>query len=90
MLYAPGMQRIDDIRSLVASVDRPVNVLALPGTPSVAELAAIGVRRVSVGSGFARVALGATIDAARRVPRLRNLRLLERGRVGRAVTRRVP
>jgi len=65
VLYAPGMQGIDDLRSLVASVDLPVNVLALPGTPSVAELGAIGVRRVSVGSGFSRVALGATIDAAR-------------------------
>jgi 2-methylisocitrate lyase-like PEP mutase family enzyme len=65
VLYAPGLQGFDDIRSLVASVDLPVNVLALPGTPTVPELGAIGVRRISVGSGFSRVALGATIDAAR-------------------------
>jgi 2-methylisocitrate lyase-like PEP mutase family enzyme len=63
VLYAPGMQGADDIRSLVASVDLPVN--ALPGTPTVPELGAIGVRRVSVGSGFSAVALGATVDAAR-------------------------
>jgi 2-methylisocitrate lyase-like PEP mutase family enzyme len=49
----------------VSSVDLPVNVLALPNVPPVSELAAAGVRRVSVGSGFNRVALGATIDAAK-------------------------
>jgi len=65
VLYAPGMQGADDLRSLVASVDLPVNVLALPGTPTVAELGAIGVKRVSVGSGFSAVALGATVNAAR-------------------------
>jgi 2-methylisocitrate lyase-like PEP mutase family enzyme len=65
VLYAPGVQGLDDIRTLVSSVDRPVNVLALPGTGPVAELAAAGVRRVSVGGGFNSVALGATVEAAR-------------------------
>jgi 2-methylisocitrate lyase-like PEP mutase family enzyme len=65
VLYAPGLHDIDDIRTVVSSVDLPVNVLALPNVPPVAELAAAGVRRVSVGSGFNRVALGATVDAAR-------------------------
>jgi 2-methylisocitrate lyase-like PEP mutase family enzyme len=65
VLYAPGVQDLDDIRTLVASVDLPVNVLALPNTAPVSELAAAGVRRVSVGSGFTSVALGATIQAAR-------------------------
>jgi 2-methylisocitrate lyase-like PEP mutase family enzyme len=65
VLYAPGLQDIADIRTVTAAVDLPVNVLALPGTASVAELAAAGVARVSVGSGFSRVALGATVDAAR-------------------------
>jgi 2-methylisocitrate lyase-like PEP mutase family enzyme len=65
VLYAPGLHAIDDIRAVVASVDLPVNILALPGAPSVAELGAAGVRRVSVGSGFNMVALGATVDAAR-------------------------
>jgi len=49
----------------VTSVDRPVNVLALPGGPSVPELAAAGVRRVSVGGAFAYAAIGAVADAAR-------------------------
>jgi 2-methylisocitrate lyase-like PEP mutase family enzyme len=65
VLYAPGVQDLADIRRVVESVDQPVNVLALPGTAPVAELAAAGVRRVSVGSGFSNVALGATVQAAR-------------------------
>jgi 2-methylisocitrate lyase-like PEP mutase family enzyme len=65
VLYAPGVQDLADIRTLVGSVDLPVNVLALPGTAPVAELAAAGVRRISVGSGFNVVALGATVEAAR-------------------------
>jgi 2-methylisocitrate lyase-like PEP mutase family enzyme len=64
VLYAPGLTRLDDIRRLVSSVDRPVNVLALPGAPSVHELAAVGVRRVSVGGAFAFGALGAVVEAA--------------------------
>ena len=65
VLYAPGISDLDEIRTLVAAVDRPVNVLALPGLASVAELAAAGVKRVSVGSGFSNVALGAAINAAK-------------------------
>jgi 2-methylisocitrate lyase-like PEP mutase family enzyme len=65
VLYAPGLHAIDDIRAVVSSVDLPVNVLALPNVPPVPVLAAAGVRRVSVGSGFSMVALGATVDAAR-------------------------
>jgi 2-methylisocitrate lyase-like PEP mutase family enzyme len=64
VLYAPGVSGIDDIRSIVASVDRPINVLALPGAPTVDELAAAGVGRVSVGSAFALVAMGALAQAA--------------------------
>jgi 2-methylisocitrate lyase-like PEP mutase family enzyme len=45
-------------------VDRPVNVLALLGAPSVSELADAGVSRVSVGGAFAFAALGALVDAA--------------------------
>jgi 2-methylisocitrate lyase-like PEP mutase family enzyme len=65
VLYAPGLQSIDDIRSVVSAVDRPVNVLALPDGPSVAELAAAGVKRISVGGAFAYAALGAVVEAAR-------------------------
>ena len=64
VLYAPGLVELDDIRGVVRSVGKPVNVLALPNGPSVAELAGAGVRRVSVGGAFAFAALGAVVDAA--------------------------
>ena len=64
VLYAPRLIRIEDIRTVVSSVDRPVNVLALPGVPGVKELADAGVARISVGSGFANVAWGALLRAA--------------------------
>jgi 2-methylisocitrate lyase-like PEP mutase family enzyme len=64
VLYAPGLTDLEEIRHLVGSVDRPVNVLALPGAPPVAELEAAGVRRISVGGAFAYVALGAVVTAA--------------------------
>jgi 2-methylisocitrate lyase-like PEP mutase family enzyme len=64
VLYAPGLRDLAEIQTLVAEVQRPVNVLALPGAPSVAELAGAGVKRVSVGGAFAFAALGAVVEAA--------------------------
>jgi 2-methylisocitrate lyase-like PEP mutase family enzyme len=64
VLYAPGLIELADIRRVVESVGKPVNVLARPGVASVAELGAVGVRRVSVGGAFAFAALGALVEAA--------------------------
>jgi 2-methylisocitrate lyase-like PEP mutase family enzyme len=64
VLYAPGLTSLADIRQLVSSVDRPVNVLAMAGTPPVGKLAGVGVSRVSVGGALAFAALGALVDAA--------------------------
>jgi 2-methylisocitrate lyase-like PEP mutase family enzyme len=64
VLYAPGLTELEDIRQVVAAVDRPVNVLVRPGVPAVSELARAGVRRVSVGGAFAFAALGAVVQAA--------------------------
>jgi len=64
VLYAPGLTDLEDIRRVVSSLDRPVNVLARPGVPAVAELASVGVARISVGGGFAFAALGALLEAA--------------------------
>src|SRR5437588_244345 len=64
VLFAPGVLAVDDLRRLVAEVDRPVNVVAQPGCPAVAELAELGVRRVSVGGFFTFAALGAVVEAA--------------------------
>ncbi|MGH9298004.1 MAG: isocitrate lyase/PEP mutase family protein, partial [Acidimicrobiales bacterium] len=64
VLYAPGMKDLAEIRELVVSVGLPVNVLVRPGGPIVAELAEIGVRRISVGGAFAYAGFGALVEAA--------------------------
>jgi 2-methylisocitrate lyase-like PEP mutase family enzyme len=74
VLFAPGVRELDDIRELVSSVDRPVNVLVLPGMPSVSGLAEAGVSRISVGGAFAFAAFGAAAAAGRE--------LLEQGTYG--------
>lgn len=68
-LFAPGLTRPDDIRTVCASVGKPVNVImGLKGASlSVADLAALGVRRISVGSALSRAALGAFVRAAREI-----------------------
>ena len=65
VLYAPGLAELADIRRVVEEVEAPINALALRHGPAIAELAAIGVRRVSTGGGLARAAYGALISAAR-------------------------
>lgn len=65
VLYAPGLTSADQIRAIVSSVDRPVNVLVAPGSPTVAELAGLGVSRISVGGSFAFAAIAALVSAAR-------------------------
>jgi 2-methylisocitrate lyase-like PEP mutase family enzyme len=69
VLYAPGLPSLETIREVCASVSKPVNVvMGLKGaTYSVEELAAVGVKRISVGGAFARAALGALLRAAREV-----------------------
>jgi 2-methylisocitrate lyase-like PEP mutase family enzyme len=82
VLYAPGLTGLEDIRRLVASVDRPVNVLAMPGAPTVAELAAAGVGRISVGGAFAFAALGAVVEAAQELSTDGTYGFWERARIG--------
>ncbi len=64
-LYAPGLTDLDEIAAVVKAVGAPVNVLALPHGPTVAELASVGVRRVSTGSLLAGAAYGALTAGAR-------------------------
>lgn len=65
VLYAPGVTSASDISRLVDAVGAPVNVLALPGTPALPDLAELGVARVSVGSLAAWAAYGAVVEMAR-------------------------
>jgi 2-methylisocitrate lyase-like PEP mutase family enzyme len=87
VLFAPGLTRIDDIRRVVAEVGRPVNVIANPAAPAVAELAAAGVKRISVGGGLAFAALDAVVEAARELREEGTYGFLERAREGRGVAR---
>jgi 2-methylisocitrate lyase-like PEP mutase family enzyme len=68
VLYAPGLTSLETIREVCAAVaPRPVNVLAgMKGANfPVAELEAVGVRRISLGGAMARAALGALMRAGR-------------------------
>jgi 2-methylisocitrate lyase-like PEP mutase family enzyme len=69
VLYAPGLMDREEIERLVEDVGAPVNVLALRQGPSIPDLAALGVRRVSTGGGLARAAYGALMAAARELQR---------------------
>src|SRR3954470_15020105 len=64
VLFAPGIRTLEQVRAVVSSVDRPVNVLVVAGSPSVEELASAGVARISVGGSFAFVAYGALVEMA--------------------------
>jgi 2-methylisocitrate lyase-like PEP mutase family enzyme len=64
-VYAPWLRDLDRIAAVVEAVDAPVNVLAVPGGPTIAELASVGVRRVSTGSLLAAAAYGALTGGAR-------------------------
>ena len=87
VVYAPGLTELDHISNLVKALDVPVNVLALPNAPSVSELAAVGVRRVSIGSSLARAAYGALLDGASELLREGTSRYAESGAPRQALER---
>jgi len=64
VLYAPALGGLEEIRRVIDAVGKPLNVLARPGVPPVAQLAELGVARISVGGAFAFAALGALVAAA--------------------------
>jgi 2-methylisocitrate lyase-like PEP mutase family enzyme len=67
-LYAPGITQRSQIEAVVRAVaPRPVNVLVSSGFTTVAELASLGVRRISVGGALARAAWTGFLDAAREI-----------------------
>jgi methylisocitrate lyase len=67
-LYAPGLRTLADVEAIVKAVaPKPVNVLASSGFATVAELAAAGVRRISVGGALARAAWTGFLQSAREI-----------------------
>ena len=67
VLYAPGLRTIDEMRTVIAAVGKPVNIVMGFADPSItlSQLAEIGVRRVSIGGAFSRLALQSMLRAAR-------------------------
>ena len=79
VVYAPGLADLEQIAAVVEAVGAPVNVLALPHGPSVAELASVGVRRVSTGGALARAAYGALLAGAQELHEQGTSRYAEHG-----------
>ena len=57
-IFVPGLRNPEHIRAVVQALQSPVNILGTVGTPSIAELKSLGVKRVSLGSGPMRSVLG--------------------------------
>jgi 2-methylisocitrate lyase-like PEP mutase family enzyme len=66
-IFVPGITAPDVVRALVEGIDAPVNILVGPGAPTVAELAALGVGRLSYGSKGVLSAYTAAVRAAEEV-----------------------
>ena len=64
-LFVPGVIDHATIVALVEAIDGPLNIMAMPGAPSIAQLGQLGVARVSVGPAIAKAALATTRRAAR-------------------------
>ncbi len=66
-LFVPGVRDAETIGRLVNAIEGPVNILGVPGSPSVPDLERLGVRRVSLGSGPMRATMGLVERMAREV-----------------------
>lgn len=64
-MFVPGVVAPEIVSALVKGVDAPLNVLVGHGAPAVAELAGLGVARISAGSSIAQAAHSLVRDAAR-------------------------
>lgn len=64
-IFVPAIVAAEEIRTIAAAVDLPLNVLAWPGLPLAAELRNLGVRRLSAGAGIAKAAYGRAAAATK-------------------------
>lgn len=67
VLYAPALTTGEQVRSVVAEIDRPLNVIIMPGGPGVSQLFEAGASRVSIGNAMAAAAQDALVQAAREI-----------------------
>ncbi len=87
VLFAPGITNLDQLGDIVSAVDRPVNVLVRPGSPSVQELAELGIKRISVGGALAFAAYAAVFEAASELRDQGTFGYLDGAAVGASATR---
>ena len=89
VLFAPGLPSLDAVRTVCASVSKPVNfMVAIRGKSfSMAQLAAAGVRRVSVATSFYRAAMGGLMAAAREIKESGTFNYLDTAAPGAEVAR---
>lgn len=78
-LFVPGVLDADTIAALVQAIDGPLNIMAMPGAPSVEQLRQLGVARVSVGPAITQAALATTQRAARELLEVGTYGALEGG-----------
>ena len=64
-IFLPAIVAPDEIRTVASALERPLNVLAWPGLPPASELAKLGVKRLSAGSGIAKAVWGRTATLAK-------------------------
>jgi 2-methylisocitrate lyase-like PEP mutase family enzyme len=88
-LFAPGVKDKDTIRNLVKGISGPLNILTMPGTPTVAELEQLGVARLSIGSGAMRATMGLLTRIARQIRDEGSFALMTEGAVSYADANRL-
>ena len=76
-VFVPGVRDPETIGRMAADLKCPVNILAVPGLPSVSELASLGVKRISLGSGPMRASLGFLRRLAEEVKTVGTYKLME-------------
>jgi 2-methylisocitrate lyase-like PEP mutase family enzyme len=82
-LFAPGIRTKEDISAIVKAVaPKPVNLIAVPGAFTVSDLAELGVRRISVGGGLARMAWAGFMQAAKEIAEQGSFAALAKGANG--------
>jgi 2-methylisocitrate lyase-like PEP mutase family enzyme len=59
-LFVPGLRKSDEIARIAKAIQRPLNVMLVPGLPPTAQLRELGVARLSAGGSLQQAALGAT------------------------------
>ena len=79
VLFAPGLKTLADIRTVCSSVGKPVNFMGgMPAAPTIAELEAAGVRRISLATSLYRAAMTGLRDAARDIVQSGTLTFIDR------------